>query len=220
MLTPEWEKLAKNMKNIVKIAYWDTTQQAPTPRIIGQISGTPTIKLIKPKLKKNKKNKKKIVMDNQYERKAKALKQFVSNNINSFVEKIDASKGLQKFQDKGEKYGLPLVLVFTKSATTKPLVKYASAEFRRRLLLGEIKLTKRNKEIIDKYGVKADETTLIVVPRNSDDNSLGEPVRYPHKKFSFHKVINFLSKHALKKAVEGALKKKTEEKNNEPKKDL
>ena len=208
------------MKNIVKIAYWDTTQRAPTPRIIGQIQGTPTIKLIKPKLKKNKKNKKKIVLDYQYERKAKALKQFVSNNINSFVEKIDASKGLQKFHDKGEKYGLPLALVFTKSPTTKPLVKYASAEFRRRMLIGEIKLSKRNKEIVDKYKVTPDQTTLVVIPRNPEDNSLLEPVRYVHKKFSFHKVINFLGKHALKKAVEGALKKTAEDNQNEEKKEL
>ena len=100
------------------------------------------------------------------------------------------------------------------------MVKYASAEFRRRLLIGEIKLTKRNKEIIDKYNVKADETTLVVIPRNPEDNSMLEPVRYPHKKFSFHKVINFLGKHALKKAVEGALKKKTEQKQSETKQDL
>ena len=47
-----------------------------------------------------------------------------------------------------------------------------------------------------------------------------EPIPYPHKKFSFHKVINFLGKHALKKAVEGALKKKTEQKQSETKQDL
>jgi hypothetical protein len=53
------EKLAKKMKGTAKIAYWDTEQGANPPRLIGQIKGTPTIKLFYPKTKKNKNNKKK-----------------------------------------------------------------------------------------------------------------------------------------------------------------
>ena len=39
MLNPEWEKLAAKTKNVVKVAYWDTTSSGPTPRIVGQIQG-------------------------------------------------------------------------------------------------------------------------------------------------------------------------------------
>ena len=55
MLNPEWEKLAAKTKNVVKVAYWDTTSSGPTPRIVGQIQGTPTIKIFTPVMKKNKK---------------------------------------------------------------------------------------------------------------------------------------------------------------------
>lgn len=211
------------MKNIVKIGHWDTTQGAPTPRIVGQISGTPTIKLIKPALKKNKSNKKKIVLDYQYERKMKDMKNFVSSNINNFVERIEGSKGkhgLDKFLAKASKYGLPVAIVFTKSSTTKPLVKYASSEFRRRLLIGEVRMTKPNKVIIEQYKIKEGETNLVVINRNKNGD-LSEPVVYPTSKgFKFHKVINFLSSHALSKPVNGAKKKASEEDAPSKKKEL
>ena len=53
MLIPEWQKLARKMKNNVKIAYWDTAQGNP-PRLVGQIRGTPTIKFIYPSPKNKK----------------------------------------------------------------------------------------------------------------------------------------------------------------------
>ena len=57
------------MKGFVKIAYWDTEKSGHVPGILGQIQGTPTIKLIKPK-RKGKTNKQKDVVDYQMERKA------------------------------------------------------------------------------------------------------------------------------------------------------
>lgn len=46
------------MKGTAKIAYWDTEQGANPPRLIGQIKGTPTIKLFYPKAKKKQKQQK------------------------------------------------------------------------------------------------------------------------------------------------------------------
>lgn len=69
LLVPEWEELATKVKGFVKIAYWDTEKSGPAPQILGQIQGTPTIKLIRPK-RKAKTNKQKDVVDYNMERKA------------------------------------------------------------------------------------------------------------------------------------------------------
>ena len=57
------------MKGFVKIAYWDTEKSGQAPQILGEIRGTPTIKLLRPK-RKAKANKQKDVVDYNMERKA------------------------------------------------------------------------------------------------------------------------------------------------------
>lgn len=146
-LTPEWEKLAKKMKGTAKIAYWDTEQGANPPRLIGQIKGTPTIKLFYPKAKKNKNNKKKIALDYGQAREMAPMKAYVESKIPNFVEKIVDTKQHEKYSDKATRNGLPQVLVFSKSSGTTPLLKYASTEYRRRLLIGEVKQTKKNQAL-------------------------------------------------------------------------
>lgn len=172
--------------------------------MLGEIKGTPTIRLFKPKTKKNRYNRKKIVLDYNGERKKKDMKRFVEANIPNFLEKVHDLKGLEKFQLKANKYGLPQALVFSKKGTTSALLKYASAEYRRRLLIGEVKMTKKNKAVMDKFSVDGAKTAIVVVKGD-------EVVPYTKNGFSFHKVVNFLGKHALKEAVSGK-KKKEEEK--------
>ncbi len=57
------------MKGLVKVAYWDTEKSGAAPRILGEIRGTPTIKLLRPK-RKARTNKQKDVVDYNMERKA------------------------------------------------------------------------------------------------------------------------------------------------------
>ena len=220
MLNPEWEKLAAKTKNVVKVAYWDTTSSGPTPRIVGQIQGTPTIKIFTPVMKKNKKNRKKVVLDYQYERKAKPLINFAYSKMNSFVEIITSPQKFDKYIEKSEKFGLPQALLFTKGTSTKPLLKYMSAEFRRKLLIGEVRMTKTNKEILAKYNVDASAGKTLLLVKNGEGE---ENVIYNKGKFTFNKVRNFLQKHALKEAVTGPVKKvkkETTEENTETKKEL
>lgn len=220
MLNPEWEKLAAKTKNVIKVAYWDTTSAGPTPKIVGQIQGTPTIKIFTPVMKKNKKNRKKVVLDYQYERKAKALINFAYSKMNTFVEIISSPQKFDKFIEKSEKFGLPQALLFTKSTSTKPLLKYMSAEFRRKLLIGEVRMTKANKKVLEKFKIKPGSDTTLLLVKDGD----GEKHEVYNKgKFSFNKVRNFLQGHALKEAVTGAIKKvKREEKDtgNQEKKEL
>jgi protein disulfide-isomerase A6 len=182
------------MKGTAKIAYWDTEQGANPPRLIGQIKGTPTIKMFYPRPKQNINNKKKIILDYNQAREMEPMKQYVESKIPNFVEKIVDTKQHDKFVDKATKNGLPQVLVFSKSARTTPLLKYASTEYRRRLLIGEVKQTKKNQELYKKYNIKAAPAMLVVKPD-------GTTAQYTKGKFSFHKVINWLGKHALKEAV-------------------
>ena len=68
-MNPEWEELASRVTGYVKIAYWDTEKSGAAPSILGEIRGTPTIKLLRPK-RKAKTNKQKDVVDYNMERKA------------------------------------------------------------------------------------------------------------------------------------------------------
>jgi len=136
----------------------------------------------------------------------------------SYVEEIvSGMKDLEKFQGKASKNGLPQVILFPSKDKTMPLVKYLSTEFRRKILLGEVKPTKKNKEVMDKFGV-TELPALIVLPISSSDEAgetkYEDAVRYERKKedFTRHKLHSFLSKYALKKIV---VPKKSEEKKEE-----
>lgn len=143
MLQPEWEKLATKLKGIVKVAYWDTEQGARPPRLIGQVRGTPTIKMFKPKGRG--KPTKKIALDYQYERKEPDMRKFALGHMPNFVEPLRDAKSIAKFEAKAGDYGLPLVMVFSKGSKEKftALVKYASSEYRARLLIGRCVPPKR-----------------------------------------------------------------------------
>jgi len=212
----------------VKIAYWDTEQPGATPGLIGQVQGTPTIKLIRPKTKKNKKNKKKVVLDYSGERKVGAMKTYVLDQLANHVEKIDGAKGLDKFNGLAAKYDLPRILVFSKNAAS-PLLKYMSTEYRRRLLMGLVKGTKTNSAILKQYGVK-DLPAVVAIPPGDG----AEPVVYAKKDkkgkidITFGKLTFFLDRHALKEAASapagdgaesGGDKKQEKPAKKEPKKD-
>lgn len=202
------------MKGYAKIAYWDTEQGAAPPPLLGEIRGTPTIRLYKPKRKQKQagSNKEKQVVDYNGERKAKDMKKFIDYYMPNFAEQIvNGPKDLDKFEGKAAKHGLPKAMLFVSKAETIPLTKFLTTEFRRKLLIAEVKPTKKNKEIMDKYGV-VDLPALVVFPLASEEgeeaSDAPEFVRYEGEGFSKNKLHSFLSKYALKKMV--VPKKKTE----------
>lgn len=185
------------VKGTAKIAYWDT-EQGPAPPLLGEIRGTPTIRLYIPKKKqKPGSNKEKDAIDYPYERKAKDFKRFLDDNMPDYSEKIvNGWSEMEQFVDKAEKHKLPRVLLFTRKADTMPVTKFLSTEFRRKLLLGEVKPTKKNKEIMDKYGIM-DLPALIVLPAGEEE----DPIRYEGDRFTKTTLQIFLSKYALKNMV-------------------
>lgn len=206
----------------MKIAYWDTESRDRPPPLLGEIKGTPTIRLYKPKKKQGPSNKRKDVVDYNYERKAKDMKRFVDEQMPNFIERISGSKGLQSFEEKAARNGLPRVLIFTSKANTVPMTKFLSTEFRRRLLIGEVYPTKTNKEIMDKYGV-TDLPALIIFPPVAEEGV--EPIVYDGDGFTKNKLQTFLSKHALKdpvfpkKKTDGEEEQKEKEKEEEEEKE-
>ena len=192
MLQPHWQKLAAKLKHQVQVAYWDTETGQRPPAALGEIKGTPTIKLFYPQ-KKSKKNKK-VSVDYNGPRELKPMVKFAVDYMPNFVEKVEAESGFTKFTEKAESNGLPQVLLFSKSKGTKPLIKALSSIFRRRLLIGEIRSTKPNTALIKKFGVSAFPRLLLIGEEGS------EPTVF-EKKPTFNRLKNFLDSHALKKPV-------------------
>ena len=174
------------------MAYWDTETGQQPPAALGQIQGTPTIKLFFPQ-KKSRKNAKKSV-DYNGPRELKPMVKFAVEYMPNFLEKVEGVSGHAKFAAKAESNGLPKVLLFSKSKGTKPLIKALSSVFRRRLLIGEVRSTKPNKELIGRFGVSSYPTLMLIGDEGSDPTVF-------EKKPTFNRLKNFLDSHALKKPV-------------------
>lgn len=192
------------------MAYWDTEQGGARPRLLGEVKGTPTIRLYKPKAKQGNSNTKKVVLDYNQERKAKDMKKFVDYAMPDFIEHVKGGNGLLAFEEKALRNGLPQVLLFTSKAGTKPLTKFLSAEFRRRLLLGQVEPTKPNQAVLDKYGIAELPALVIIPPPTEEGGGESEIIHYDGKSFAREELQAFLSKHALEKAVEVKKKKPVE----------
>ena len=199
----EWEKLAGNkaLKGNVKIAYWDTEQQGRRPPLLGEIKGTPTIRFYKPKKHQGNSHREKVVLDYQNERKATDMKKFLEYSMPDYSDKI--KKGMadvSTFNDKAKRNNnIPQAIIFTSKANTMPLTKYLSTQFRRKLLLGEVKVTSDkspNQEILDKFGIT--ELPALVVIKSNADGSDDEVIKYDGESYSRNKLERFLSEHAWK----------------------
>ena len=117
-----------------------------------------------------------------------------------FVEKIRTPSDLEKFNDKANRNQLPRVLLFSSKPETSPLTKYLSTEFRRRVLLAEVKPNKKNEEIMKKYGITT-QPAMIVISPSAEGEAEAEPIFFEGSKFTRNQLHSFLSKHALKDPV-------------------
>lgn len=202
-MNPEWEELATKVKGFVKIAYWDTEKNGSAPSILGEIRGTPTIKLLRPK-RKAKTNKQKDVIDYNMERKADDMSSFALDSMPSFVERVNGPEDFEKFKTKAKKFGLPMMLFFSEDRRILNEMKFLSTEFRRRVLIAQIPFSKKeNKNIFFEYGVRG--RALLVVPPSTTDgggqDEAGEGSQQPDVmydgKWSLHRLQSFFSEHAL-----------------------
>jgi hypothetical protein len=190
------------VNSFVTIAYWDTQQPGQRPRLLGEIQGTPTLRLYKPKKKQRDptSNKEKVVVDYQHgERTAKDMKRFLEAQMPSFVERIKfGDDDLRKVYRKSVDYdNLPVAMFFTSKTTTSPLLKYLSTEFRRRLLVVEILPVASNQQLRRQHEVDNESSSKLLIV----DTKTNTTTPYGDTKFTKHKVTDFLKKHALKEPV-------------------
>lgn len=196
------------MKGAVKIAYWDTASGNP-PRLIGQIRGTPTIKFLYPS-KKNKRNtnKKKIISDYNGERKVDAMYSFAASRMPNSIVRISSASDFAKFADKADKYALPKIVLVTRESRTTVEAKSLSTELRRRALVGEIRASKPNKDIIAKFGLddwlsdKSGPKTVVVALKGegTDGGLIPMKKRGKYPKFKLSVAEKFSAKIALENA--------------------
>jgi hypothetical protein len=198
---------------MVTIAYWDTQGGSRPPRLLGEYSGTPTIRLFSPKRKPKKAGSfaEKTVLDYSHgERNAGDMRKFLEYQLPNYVERIKFGKeDYDRLAQKAQKFGLPLVVVFTTKAKTSTTLKWLSAEYRRKLLLVEVPPTDKNhglrEEIFggvaDAEDASAAAAALYVIPpavlQNSDSKNKIVFYGGEGKKFTRRKLQDFLEQYAL-----------------------
>ncbi|KAL1922460.1 uncharacterized protein VTP21DRAFT_9999 [Calcarisporiella thermophila] len=191
-LAPEYKKVAENLKGLVKVVAVNCDDESNRP-ICGRhgVQGFPTIKVFKPDVKNP--DKPKIPYDYQGQRTAKPIVDYLLTKMPSYVQRVreqnsDRAISLEEFYKK-ENTTLSKALLFTTKDRTTPLYKGLSAEFKDRILLGEVVSTER--EVVAKLGVEKF-PTLLVFPKGKD----GEVVTYDGK-LNYESLHEFLSKYAL-----------------------
>lgn len=205
------------------MAYWDTEQRGQPPPALGEIKGTPTIRAFAPSRSSAKNAKRALEYNAPRELKdllrfaTSNMPSFVerladAEALAAFEAKAGARRRaltsqrgaaaatrLRPPRDRAERpapaaeWGLPTVLVFSKSAGTSSSLKALSAEYRRRLLIGEVKASKATAAAVERFGVES--FPAMVAPRPS-----GEPLRFA-KEPTYHRMDAFLRKVALRKPV-------------------
>lgn len=154
-LKPAYEKAAKNLEGLAKVAAVNCDDDANKPfcGTMG-IQGFPTLKIVRPK----KGGGKAMVQDYQGQRTASAIVDAVVQQINNYVVKIE-DKSLDKFLS--NKNETAKAILFTEKGTTSALLKSIAIDFSDVITIGQA----RNKEAktastfgIDKF------PTLLLLP--------------------------------------------------------
>ncbi|CEL06248.1 Putative PDI related protein A (PrpA) [Aspergillus calidoustus] len=175
-LKPAYEKAAKNLDGLAKVAAVNCDDEANKP-FCGQmgIQGFPTLKIVTPSKKPGKPR----VEDYQGPRTAKGIVDAVVDKIPNHVKRA-TDKNLDEWLAEDE--GSPKAILFTEKGTTSALIRSLAIEF-----LGSIKVAQiRNKETdaVEKFGI-TDFPSLVLLPGNGQDSIIyhGELKKGPMVEF-------------------------------------
>ena len=201
--------MAKSVKGQIKIAYWDTEGGTQPPRLLGEIKGTPTIRLFKPKKKQKAlgSHASKDVLDYNGERMAKDMRSFLEYSMPDYTEPIKFKEDYAKIVAKAAKYGLPRAMLFTSKAKTTAMIKYLSTVFRRKLLLVTVPPTKTNADLLKEYDLTTDKLPALIMELPD-----GTRVPYTGEDFTRRKLERFLEEYANKEPVYKPIAEQQEEK--------
>lgn len=135
------------------------------------------------------------MLDYEQAREVKDLMRFATSKMPSFVETVKTASELSALRRKAAEWGLPTVLVFSdKPGQTSSLLKALSAEYRRRVLIAELKKAS-SADAVAEFGVKS-YPTLIGLRIGSEP-----PLRFEGKDPTFGRLSSFIGKVALRKPV-------------------
>ncbi|KAL2849180.1 hypothetical protein BJY01DRAFT_211195 [Aspergillus pseudoustus] len=196
-LKPAYEKAAKNLDGLAKVAAVNCDDDANKP-FCGQmgIQGFPTLKIVTPSKKPGKPR----VEDYQGPRTAKGIVDAVVDKIPNHVKRV-TDKNLDEWLAEDEES--PKAILFTEKGTTSALIRAVGIEF-----LGSIRVAQiRNMEVeaVEKFGV-TEFPSLVLLPGNGQDPVIydGELKKGP--------IIEFLSQAASPNPDPAPTKAKASEK--------
>ncbi|KAL2756717.1 hypothetical protein ACRALDRAFT_2102804 [Sodiomyces alcalophilus JCM 7366] len=159
-LKPAYEKAAKSLKGLAKVAAVDCDDDANKP-LCGQlgIKGFPTIKIVRPGSRPGKP----VVEDYQGARTASAMVDAVVDKINNHVKRV-TDKDVDSFlSDNAEN---PKALLFTEKGTTSPLLRSITIDFLGVVTVGQVRNTQ--KAVVEKFGVEKFPTLLLLPPGDAE----------------------------------------------------
>jgi len=137
-LAPVWEKIAENLKGLVKVVHVDCTVDQGLCGRFG-VKGYPTLKLFKDHGKS---------IDYQQGRDAASLVKFATSHIPNHVVAIQDDASLKTFLAKSE--NLPHVLLVSQKKEVPALFKALSAVFQGQLVLGQVASSVTS--VVSQYG--------------------------------------------------------------------
>ncbi|GKT52518.1 putative protein lysine methyltransferase SET5 [Colletotrichum spaethianum] len=152
-LKPAYEKAAKNLDGLAKVAAIDCDDDANKP-LCGQfgVQGFPTLKIVRP----GKKPGKPVVEDYQGPRTATGIVEAVVDKINNHVKRV-TDKDLDSFLE-GDK---PKAILFTEKGTTSALLRSVAIDFLDAVTVGQVR--SKEAKAVEKFGVKSF-PTLVLLP--------------------------------------------------------
>ncbi|KAM0257335.1 hypothetical protein ACHAQJ_004422 [Trichoderma viride] len=160
-LKPAYEKAAKNLEGLAKVAAVDCDDDANKP-LCGSlgIQGFPTLKIVRP----GKKAGRPVVEDYQGQRTAGAIVEAVAAKINNHVAKL-TDKDIDGFLDKEEEK--PKAILFTEKGTTSALLRSIAIDFLDVISVGQVR--SKEKAAVDKFGISSF-PSLVLIPGSGKEH--------------------------------------------------
>lgn len=159
-LKPAYEKAAKNLEGLAKVAAVNCDDDANKPfcGTMG-VQGFPTLKIVRPGSKKGKP----IVEDYQGPRSAKAIVEGVVDKINNHVKRV-SDKDIDEFL--ANKNESAKAILFTEKGTTSALLKSIAIDFLDVITVGQIRNTQ--KKAVEMFGIEKF-PALVLLPGGDKD---------------------------------------------------
>lgn len=166
----------------------------------------------------------KQVLDYNQGRELGDLMRYATSTMPNYVERIGSEADHGKLRAKAAEWGLPLILVFSDKAAGKEpstTLKALSSEFRRRVLIAEVRKHERTAGLANGLEVSSYPTLLCLGAKGSAQGSATDsrkPLRFEGKQPTHGRLNTFIGKCALGKPV--ASKPKPEPSSAEGKQEL